>query len=174
MEKIDYFYSTKEYAKNRHFFDFYKENRSELFKYLKKTDKDIEFWHWYRMVTDVFVQYYRRSKEYELLVSYSKKTNITYSDVYLFKNIVQNDYSFGIEYCIDVAYKKLEKIKETVFEFLDSRESPYKDIFFPVWELNTKVFEKGYFPYQVAGVSEVSLFVAKEYAISKICNKWTE
>lgn len=111
-------------------------------------------------------------KEYNNDVKLNKilsKKQISETDEYLLKNILQNDYRFGNhKYWKNKSKQRVEVKRKTVIDFLDRLDNPYQFIFTPIWFNSFKRYDKDYYPYQSNGVNEITIFVAGEYAKHKI------
>jgi hypothetical protein len=112
---------------------------------------------------------YKLYKDFETIDKIISKKQRTESDIYLLKNILQNDFLICSQNLYTVPIQiKINKLEKEVFDFLDKLEKPYEVIFEDFYFFNTYVYEKGYYPYKCFGVNETALEVASKYAMYKI------
>lgn len=139
---------------------------------VKKTceDSGVDFWEWNVCLAKDMFGYYREVTNKELIKNIYLKKDKGYSDEYLLKNILQSQYPFGYSHWMQQFDLDIDKYRSRVFKFLDSVDEPYFYIFTPVWFYKTEVYQKGYYAYLEpnTGISEMTMFISREYAKHKI------
>ena len=137
---------------------------------IKKEKYGNSFWGIYN-IKEKINNLYKLYEDLEIVKNIISKRKRTESDIYLLKNILQNDFltCSGVLFTVPIQ-KKINKLEKEVFNFLDNLEKPYEIIFEDFYFFNTYVFENGYYPYKRFGINKTTLEVAGKYAMYKIKN----
>jgi hypothetical protein len=142
-------------------------------QYFEQHNKNIQnefgnlFWDYIVNLKYMF-KYYKESKELNVVINISKKSELTETDVYILKNIMQNDFQYGhLNWYINKRKSELKQLENKIFDFLNSTNNPYKYIFTPIWFKEFHRYNGGlkYYKHQNSGVNNVTLFIAEKYAL---------
>ena len=138
--------------------------------HLDKTEKEFSSLFWdYVVNIEKMKDYYNQTNQLNVVIEISKKGHLEEQDVYILKNIMQNDFQYGhLSWYINKRNEELKQFRNKIFLFLDLTKNPYQFIFTPIWFNSYKRYDKGFYPYQSGGVNEITIFVAGEYAKHKL------
>jgi len=137
---------------------------------IKKEKYGNSFWGIYN-IKEKINNLYKLYEDLEIVKNIISKRKRTESDIYLLKNILQNDFltCSGVLFTVPIQ-KKINKLEKEVFNFLDNLEKPYEIIFEDFYFFNNYVYENGYYPYKSFGINKITLEIAGKYAMYKIKN----
>jgi hypothetical protein len=117
--------------------------------------------------------YFKETNELEIVRQISTNFELSERDVYLLKNIMQNDFKYGhLSWYMNKRKAELKELENKIFAFLDTTDNPYKYIFTPIWFKEYHKCEKGFNYYKKinSGVNDVTLFIAEKYALRCLNN----
>ncbi len=98
------------------------------------------------------------------------KGKTDYKSQYLFRNIAQNDYINGYDYCFEKQSMLFDKARNKIFNWLDKTKEPYFFILNPVYNYNTYMCSGGYGLYKenLTGFNKDTFDLLKDYSLYKI------
>lgn len=143
-------------------------NEANNIAIIKCANNNIDFFSYVGSFTSMYLrQYYETKKNIEYVKSL-QVNKLTYNETYNLKNILQNDYQFGISKAIHALEIKFNNLQKNCFEWLDKVDEPYFFIYNPLYFYNTYNNKYGLYKEEATGITKGNHEIAKDYALYKL------